>query len=112
LLKNPMLQRIAAGRVPRVSRLLLSLVLLLLLSTPAESFCVDDVLQGIDKDTLLMRSNAAYRVLDDRRAVVFWLPLSKVTICDELGNVNDEMMIYYDIYNHDQNQTVPALRER
>jgi len=55
-----------------------------------------------------MRSNAVYRILDAWRAVVFWLPLSKVTICDEFGNVNDEVMIYYDIYNHDQNQNGPG----
>jgi hypothetical protein len=108
--KNPM--RIVAWGGSRFSRFLLSLALLLLLSTSAESFCIDDVLQRIDKDTLLMRSNAAYRILDDWRSVVFWLPLSKVTICDEFGNVDDDMMIYYDIYNHDQNQIVPAVRER
>ena len=56
-----------------------------------------------------MDSTALYRVLDDWRAVVFWLPLSKVTICDQ---VDDEMEIYYEIRNQDQNQMVRAIRER
>jgi len=59
-----------------------------------------------------MDSTAVYRVLDDRRAVAFWLPLSKVTICDQVGNVGDEIAIYYEIRNQDENQMVRAMRER
>jgi hypothetical protein len=91
------------------SRSLLSIILLLLMSAPGESACVNDALNRVDKDTLLMDSTALYRVLDDWRAVVFWLPLSKVTICDQ---VDDEMEIYYEIRNQDQNQMVRAIRER
>ena len=91
------------------SRSLLSIILLLLMSAPGESACVNDALNRVDKDTLLMDSTALYRVLDDWGAVVFWLPLSKVTICDQ---VDDEMEIYYEIRNQDQNQMVRAMRER
>jgi len=87
------------------SRSLLSIILLLLMSAPGESACVNDALNRVDKDTVLMDSTALYRVLDDWRAVVFWLPLSKVTICDQ---VDDEMEIYYEIRNQDQNQMVRA----
>ena len=87
-------------------------MLLFLMSTPGESACVDDALARVDTDILLMDSTAVYRVIDDPRAIVFWLPLSKVTICDQVGNVDDEMVIYYEIRNQDQNQTVSAIRER
>ena len=73
---------------------------------------MDDALDSVEQDTLLMDSTAVYRVLDDWKAVVFWLPLSKVTICDQVGNVDDEIVIYYEIRNQDQNQTVSAIRER
>jgi hypothetical protein len=59
-----------------------------------------------------MDSQAVYRVLDDWRRIVFWLPLSKVTICDQVGDVGDQMMIYYEIRNQDENQMVRAMRER
>jgi hypothetical protein len=106
------LKRMAAGSGLSFSRFLLSIILLFLMSTLAESACVDDALDGVSRDTLLMASKSVYRVLDDWRAVVFWLPLSTVTICDEVGNVGDEMAIYYEIRNHDQNQMVRAMRER
>jgi hypothetical protein len=87
-------------------------MLLLWMSTPAEGDCMDDALDSVEQDTLLMDSTAVYRVLDDWKAVVFWLPLSKVTICDQVGNVDDETEIYYEIRNQDQNQMVRAMRER
>ena len=49
---------------------------------------MDDALDSVEQDTLLMDSTAVYRVLDDWKAVVFWLPLSKVTIYDQVGNVD------------------------
>ena len=82
------------------------------MSTPGESACVDDALDRVNRDTLLMASKSVYRLLDDPRAVVFWFPLSTVTICDQVGNVDDEIAIYYEIRNHDQNQMVRAIRER
>jgi hypothetical protein len=106
------LERLAADSRRQFSRFLLSIILLFLMSTPGESACVDDALFRIDRDTLLMDSTAVYRVIDDSRAIVFWLPLSKVTICDQVGNVDDEIAIYYEIRNHDQNQMVRAVRER
>lgn len=106
------LTRRAAGGRFKFSRFVLSIVLLLLMSTPAESTCIDDALAQVDRDMLIMASTSAYRLLDDWRTVVFWLPLSRVTICDELGNVGDELAIYYEIRNQDQNQMVRAIRER
>ena len=110
--KRKMLQflerRAAGGRL----KFSLSIILLFLMSTPAESACVDDALARVQRDTLLMDSKTVYRVLDDPRAVVFWLPLSKVTICDQVGNVDDEIAIYYEIRNQDKNQMVRAVRER
>jgi hypothetical protein len=106
------LKRMAAGRELAFSRFVLSIILLLWMSTPAESACIDDALVRVDTDTLTMASKSVYRLLDDRRAVVFWLPLSRVTICDQVGNVDDEMEIYYEIRNQDQNQMVRAMRER
>ena len=106
------LERTAAGGRLEFSRVLLSIILLFLMSTTAESACVDDALARVYRDTLLMDSKTVYRVLDDPRAVVFWLPLSKVTICDQVGNVDDELAIYYEIRNQDKNQMVRAVRER
>ena len=106
------LERMAAGSRRQFSRFLLSIIPLFLMSTPAESACVDDALARVHRDALLMDSTAVYRVLDDPRAVVFWLPLSKVTICDQVGNVDDERAIYYEIRNQDKNQMVRAVRER
>ena len=106
------LERIVAGGRLKFSCFLLSIVLLLLMSTPGESACVDDALDRVNRDTLLMASKSVYRLLDDPRAVVFWFPLSTVTICDQVGNVDDEIAIYYEIRNHDQNQMVRVIRER
>ena len=113
-MKRTMLQcfhRKVAGRRVGFSRFLLSIILLFLLRSPAESACVDDVLERVDRDTLLMDSQAVYRVLDNREAAVFWLPLSRVTICDPLDSIGDETVIY-EIRNHDDNQMVQAMRER
>jgi hypothetical protein len=106
------LERIVDGGRLKFSCFFLSIALLLLTSTPAESACTDDALARIETDTLLMASKAVYRILDDRSAVAFWFPLSTVTICDQVGNVDDEIVIYYEIRNHDQNQMVRAIRER
>ena len=106
-----MLRKIADRRRLGSLPFLLSIVLLFWLSAPAESACVDDVLEKVDRDTLLMDSQAVYRVLDNRRAAVFWLPLSEVTICDPLDSAEDEVVIY-EIRNHDDNQVVQAMRER
>ena len=105
------LQRVAAASGLGFSRFLLSIILLFLLSTAAESACVDDVLERVDRDTLLMDSQEVYRVLDNREAAVFWLPLSEVTISDPLDSAGDEPVIY-EIRNHDDNQVVEAMRER
>ena len=94
----------------RIFTFLLSIILPLW-STSAESACVDDFLERVDRDTLLMDSQAVYRVLDNREAAVFWLPLSKVTICDPLDSIGDETVIY-EIRNHDDNQMVQAMKER
>ena len=100
-----------ADRRVGFSPFLLSILLLFLLSTAAEGACVDDVLERVNRNTLLMDSQAVYRVLDNSAAAVFWFPLSKVTICDPLDSAGDETVIY-EIRNHDDNQMVHAMRER
>ena len=87
----------------------LSIILLFLLSTAVQSACVDDALQRVDRDALLMKSNAVYRVFDGWSTIGLWLPLSKVTICDQVGDIGD---IFYEIKNQDDNQMVRAMRER
>jgi hypothetical protein len=108
--KKSIVRRMAATTHRGCLRFVLSIILLFLLSTPAGSACVDDVLETVDRDRLVMDSQAIYRVLDNRRAAVFWLPLSEVTICDPLDSGGDEVVIY-EIRNHDDNQVVQAIRE-
>ena len=60
------MQRVRKGPVRRdwaqqeleCSRLLLSIMLLLWMSTPAEGDCMDDALDSVEQDTLLMDSTA------------------------------------------------------
>jgi hypothetical protein len=107
-----LLERVATASGLKFSSFLLSFMLLLLPSARAEADCVDETLNGIDADILLMDSQEVYQLLDDPRAVIFWLPLSRVTICDQIGNVDDDIGLYYEIRNQDANQSVRALRER
>jgi hypothetical protein len=106
------LERMVAGGRLKFSCFLLSIMPLFLMSTLAESACINDALDRVNGDTLLMASQSVYRLLDDPRAVVFWLPLSKVTICDQWDDVDDDIAIYYKIRNQDENQMVRAMRER
>ena len=59
-----------ADRRVGFSPFLLSIILLFLLSTSAQSACVDDVLERVNRDTLLMDSQVVYRVLDNRGAAI------------------------------------------
>jgi hypothetical protein len=58
----------------------------------------------VDNDTIVMRSGAAYQVLDDPDGVAFWMPFSPVTIC------YNGIVTYYEVRNEDENQIVRAIR--
>jgi hypothetical protein len=80
------------------------------MSTKVESACRDDSLDRVDNDTIVMRSGAVYRALDDPDGVAFWMPLSPVTICDKVDRVSDGIVTYYEVRNKDENQIVRAIR--
>ncbi len=91
---------------------LLATTLFLLSYTSGETACWADALAGIDENILSMSSGSVYRVLDDPRAMTFWVPLSRVTICDQVGEMEGQIITYFEIRNEDAIQMVRALRER
>jgi len=96
----------------RVSHFILAGLLLLLLSSVSQGACWGDTLDTVDRDVLVMRSGAIYRILDDPAATAFWYPLSRMTICDQTGYADDEIVTYFEIRNEDATQMVRATRER
>ena len=93
--------------------LLLCAALVLGTSVLAQAACWSDVLASRNADFLVMRSGAAYRVLEGAAITAFWAPLARVTICEQVVvNVNGEMAPLYEIRNQDGNQLVNAARER
>lgn len=101
------------GKFHRHLYLVLCAALLLGTSGVAQAACWSDVLDGRNADFLVMRSGAAYRVLEGPAITAFWLPLARVTICEQvIVNVNGEMAPFYEIRNQDGNQLVNAARER
>lgn len=93
------------------SSLWLGVAFVLALTGLTAAACWDDTLDNRTGDLLLMRSGAAYRVLN-APATAFWLPLARVTICEQLVNVDGELLTYYELRNQDANQFVLAGRER
>ena len=67
----------------------------------SEAACWDDVLAKKDRDLLLMRSGVVYQLLDDARLIAFWFPLARISICDQVGYVQDQVVTYYEIRNKD-----------
>jgi hypothetical protein len=100
------------ARRMRLSHFFLAVLLLLFLSSVAQGACWGDALDTVDRDLLVMRSGAIYRILDDPAATALWLALSRITICDQTGNIGDEIVTYLEIRNEDANQMVRATRER
>lgn len=91
----------------------LSAALVFGMSSAAEAACWKDILESRNGNSLAMRSGAVYRVLDDPATASFWLPLSRLIICDQLVvNVNGEMATIYEIRNQDDNEVVKAALER
>jgi hypothetical protein len=45
-----------------------------------------------------MRSGAAYSLAESAR-YAFWLPLARVTICNQLLNVDGEVLTHYELRN-------------
>jgi hypothetical protein len=96
----------------RLSHFFLAVLLLLFLSSVAQGACWEDTLDTVDRDLLVMRSGAIYRILDDPAVTAFWIALSRITICDQTGNVGDQIVTYFEVRNEDANQMVRATRER
>lgn len=61
---------------------------------------------------LITRSGTAYRILNRIATPSIWLPLSRLTICKQVLNLNGEWTTYYEIRNKDDNEMLEAIRER
>jgi hypothetical protein len=95
-------------------RFLLALILLVItMSTIAEADCWEDSLKRMDRDILVMGSEAVYQVVpEDEMTSVFWLPPAHTTVCDSIVDVGGIPMLYYQLRNWDGAVTVWATRER
>ena len=96
----------------RLPNFFIAVLLLVLMSSVAQGACWEDTLDTVDRDLLVMRSGAIYRILDDPAVTAFWIALSRITICDQTGNVGDQIVTYVEVRNEDANQMVRATRER
>lgn len=96
----------------RLPNYFIAVLLLVFMTSVAQGACWGDALDSVDRDLLVMRSGAIYRILDDPAATAFWLALSRITICDQIGNVGDEIVTYFEVRNEDASQMVRATRER
>ncbi len=96
----------------RLPNFFIAVLLLVFMSSVAQGGCWEDALDTVDRDVLVMRSGAIYRILDDPAATALWFALSRITICDQTGNVGDQIVTYFEVRNEDANQMVRATRER
>jgi hypothetical protein len=111
----PLSKWVSQGKTPfrvRFLRFVLAALVLLSISTISEAACWQDSLAKVDRDLLFMRSGAVYQLLDDPRLVAFWFPLSKITICEQTGYVDGQIVGYYEIRNADAVETVKAMAVR
>lgn len=93
-------------------RFVLAALMLLSMSTNSDAACWADGLAKVDRDLLFMRSGAVYQLLDDPRLVAFWFPLSEITICEQTGYVDGQLVSFYEIRNADAVETVRAVAAR
>lgn len=49
---------------------------------------------------------------NDPRLVAFWFPLSKITVCEQSGYVDGQIVGYYEIRSADAVETVKAMALR
>jgi hypothetical protein len=96
----------------RLPNYFIAFFLLVFMTSVAQGACWEDALDTVDRDLLVMRSGAIYRILDDPAATALWLALARITICDQTGTVGDQIVIYFEVRNEDANQMVRATRER
>lgn len=96
----------------RLPNYFIAVLLLVFMSSVAQGACWGDALDTVDRDLLVMRSGAIYRILDDPAATAFWTALSRITICDQTGIVGDQVVTYFEVTNEDATQMVRATRER
>lgn len=106
-----------AGRLKRFTMLsqflLANILLVITMSTVAEAGCWEDSLKQVDRDILVMASEAVYQVVpEDAMTSVFWLSPAHITICDSIVDVGGELTLYYQIRNWDDAVLVWATRER
>jgi hypothetical protein len=93
--------------------LFLGATLLFAMSSAANAACWRDAVDRRSGNLLAMRSGAVYRVLEDPARTAFWLPLTRLAICDQVVvNAMGEAMAIYEIRNEDDNELVTALRHR
>jgi hypothetical protein len=86
--------------------------MLLFISAVSEAACWEDSLARVDGDLLFMRSGAVYQLLDDPRVVAFWFPLSQIAICEVTGDVDGQLVGYYEIRSADGVGVVRAVAAR
>ena len=87
-------------------------LLFLSMSAIAEGACWEDSLSRVDRDILVMGSGAVYRLLDDPKIITFWLPVSRLTICEQTGSADGEIVVYYEIRSADAPEVVRAVGAR
>jgi hypothetical protein len=93
--------------------LLLAATLLFGMSGAARAACWRDVVDRRNGTLLVMRSGAVYRILEDPARTAFWLPLTRLAICDQVVvNTLGQAMAIYEIRNEDDNELVTAIRQR
>jgi hypothetical protein len=87
-------------------------LVLTLLCGPAGVGCWRDVVDGRKGNMLAMRSGMIYQVLDNAVRRTFWLPLTRVSICEQFANVNGAVAVLYEIRNQDRAEMITAARTR
>jgi hypothetical protein len=93
--------------------LLLGAVLVFGIAGTAHANCWKDVVERRNGDLLATRSGGVYRVLDNPARTTFWLPLTRLTICEQVVvNAIRELTAIYEIRNQDDNEMVNAARQR
>jgi hypothetical protein len=76
------------------------ILLVITMSTIAEADCWEDSLKQVDRDILVMGSEAVYQVVpEDEMTFVFWLPPAHIPICDSIVDVGGIPMLYYQLRN-------------
>ncbi len=57
-------------------------------------------------------SGAVFQLIDDPGIIAFWLPLSEISICEQTGYYDGQIVNYYEIRNADSIGVVRAVAAR